>query len=77
MIGDNQRSFAEIEVTPEAIVIRRDILRQMNDILISVAEKLEAAKSPWDRTDVDGEEAFFAINSTIAAAIKSAIREKS
>jgi hypothetical protein len=80
MDGENQRGFAEIEVTPEAIVIRRVIteekvseiiLRQVSKILISVAEELEGVRSPWDGENISAEEAY----SSAIAAIAVAIRE--
>lgn len=78
---ENQRGFAEIEVTPEAILIRRpmsdavaaDMLGMVFSLLLTIADGLANARSPWDGEDVDGEAAFFGVTSSVAETIRSAV----
>ena len=71
----------EIEVGPETVLIRRavpqaavaDVMNMTYQLLTEIADQLSAARSPWDRNDVDGEDAFFAMTAEIADAIRSAV----
>jgi hypothetical protein len=79
--AENQRSFAEIEVTPDAILIRRpmsdavaaDMLGKVFSLLLTIADGLANARSPWDGEDIDGEAAFFGVTSSVAETIRSAV----
>lgn len=70
--------FAEIEVSQNTILIRRmiteemtsGIMQQVNEVLISIAENLDGAHSPWDGEDVSAEEAYLSAIVSIARAIR-------
>lgn len=73
--------FAEIEVTPDEILIRRsgsgtlapELLDAVYAILLDAADQLANARSGWDGEDVDGEMAFFSATATVSEALRTAV----
>lgn len=48
-----------------------DTLGVVFSLLLTIADGLANARSPWDGEDVDGEAAFFAAMSSVAEAIRA------
>ena len=51
-----------------------DTLGVVFSLLLTIADGLANARSPWDGEEVDGEAAFFAAMSSLAEAIRAAVR---
>lgn len=76
-------AFAEIEVTPDEILIRRsgsgtlapELLDAVYAILLDAAGQLANARSPWDGEDVDGEMAFYSTTFTVSHALQEAVEK--
>ncbi len=56
--GENQRGFAEIEVTPEAILIRCTLTDELPECLEDIAAKLRNARHGRDDGEMTAEDAF-------------------
>ena len=59
---------------PMPDTVAADILVVICSLLLAVADKLADERSPWDGEDVNGEAAFFAAMSSVAEAIRAAVR---
>lgn len=76
-------AFAEIEVTPDEILIRRsgvgtlapELLDTVCAILLNAADQLANARSGWDGEDVNGEMAFYATTTEVANALRTAVEQ--
>ena len=76
-------AFAEIEVTPETILIRRamtqavveDVLGAVSALLVEIGDEIERERqqSDWDGEDVSAEAAYRCALFTISETIKSVV----
>ena len=76
-------AFAEIEVTPDDILIRRsgsgtlapELLDAVYAILLNAADQFANVRRPCDSEDMDGEAAFFLTTSKVSEVLYAVVEQ--